>query len=214
MVGFHAGLIHWKRSHVARMHGCTNPRSRKLLSSPVTPLVWINFFMLKMQMRFFFDIFLLFYLWTLTLLSKVLMDCWHKLYPNFAKCQCQLNSEASDHTQIAWLKHFFWTANIQTSLRQQSSAVFIPPFIPKLSWYVNSPNFWQIIMSAKGYQDGLCDLTLPIKVSNQTHELQMNLNEDSNIRSMNYSLSLKYIQQSLHLILTFQWPSSKRCKAS
>ena len=38
-------------------------------------------------------------------------------------------------------------------------------------------------MSAEELQDGLCDLTLAIKVRNQTHELQMNLNEDSNIRS-------------------------------
>ena len=36
-------------------------------------------------------------------------------------------------------------------------------------------------MSEEEYQDGLCDLTLPIKVINQTHELQMNFNEDSDI---------------------------------
>ena len=54
-------------------------------------------------------------------------------------------------------------------------------------------------MSDKEYQDGLCDLTLVIKVWNQTHELQMNFNEDSNIKSMKYLLRLKYTFNN-HLI--------------
>ena len=34
-------------------------------------------------------------------------------------------------------------------------------------------------ISEEEYKDGLCDLTLPIKVRNLTHEHQMNFNEDS-----------------------------------
>ena len=60
-------------------------------------------------------------------------------------------------------------------------------------------NFYPNIMSAEELKDGLCDLTLAIKVRNQTHELQMNFNEDSNIRSMKYLLSLKYTFNN-HLI--------------
>ena len=89
------------------------------------------------------------------------------------------------------------------------------PFTPLLNvlidcWHKLYPN----IMSAEELQDGLCDLTLVIKVWNQTHELQMNFNEDSNIRSMNYSLSSKYISTITSSNRTFQSPYSKWCNAS
>mgnify|MGYP003323888837 CR=1 FL=1 len=56
-------------------------------------------------------------------------------------------------------------------------------------------------MSAEEYLDGLCVLTLAIKVRNQTHELQMNINEDSNISTdanfvMNGSGAIVEVQAS------------------